>query len=268
MLDHASRTAPDLRGIMESFKINWNNVEGGKRWFMSMIEPAVRVMYDKGEILEEWYDTHKFNLDEDANGLLYILTSSADHLCRSKVMYHNAVLSQKIKAIEVGFEIMVKDREKQLVSGRDIISNNTACENKIKKALKLPIEENLTTTLCTDVTLTILEDCTIPLLAAFYLMRTQLNVMDKVILPRKGSDVDVVSGLKDRKGGELLLSLAYNARFKEKIGTLPDLPTITRPVQIVEPPNVVRIQPFYHDNAIEDSVDEDWCNKARQVLSF
>ena len=99
-------------------------------------------------------------------------------------------------------------------------------------------------------------------------MRTQLNVMDKVILPRKGSAVDVVSGLKDRKGGELLLSLAYNARVKEKIGTLPVLPAITRPVQIVEPPNVVRIQPFYHNNAIEDSVDEDWCIKAWQVLSF
>ena len=63
------------------------------------------------------------------------------------------------------------------------------------------------------------------------------------------------------------MSLASNARVK-KIVTLPDLPSITRPVQIMEPPNVVRIQPFYHNNAIEDSVDEDWCIKARQVLSL
>ena len=92
--------------------------------------------------------------------------------------------------------------------------------------------------------------------------------MDKVILSRKGSAVDVVSGIKDRKGGELSVSLAYNARTKAKIGTLPVLPAVTRPIQIVEPPNVVRIQPFYHNNAIEDSVNEDWCIKATQVLSF
>ena len=67
-------------------------------------------MYDKGEILEEWYETHKFNIDRDANGLPYILTSNADHLCRSKVMYHDAVLGQKVKAIKVGFNAMLKDR--------------------------------------------------------------------------------------------------------------------------------------------------------------
>ena len=48
-------------------------------------------------------------------------------------MYHDAVLGQKVKAIEVGFEIMLKDREKALVSGRDILFNNIECENEIKK---------------------------------------------------------------------------------------------------------------------------------------
>ena len=31
MLDHTTRTAPDLRGLIESFKINWDTVEGDKR---------------------------------------------------------------------------------------------------------------------------------------------------------------------------------------------------------------------------------------------
>ena len=47
-------------------------------------------------------------------------------------MYHDVVLGQKVKAIEVSFEIMLKDREKDLVSGKDILSNNIACETKIK----------------------------------------------------------------------------------------------------------------------------------------
>ena len=48
-------------------------------------------------------------------------------------MYHDAVLRQKVKTIKVGFEIMLKDREKALVSGRDILFNNIECENEIKK---------------------------------------------------------------------------------------------------------------------------------------
>ena len=86
-------------------------------------------------------------------------------------MYHDAVLGRKAKAIEVGFEIMLKDREKQLASEREIISNNTECEIKIKKALKILLEDELATIQCPDVNLTILEDCTIPLLVAFYLTR-------------------------------------------------------------------------------------------------
>ena len=36
----------------------------------------------------------------------------------------------------------------------------------------------------------------------------------------------------------------------------------------MEPHNVVRIQPLYHKNEIEDDVNEDWCIKARKVLSL
>ena len=36
----------------------------------------------------------------------------------------------------------------------------------------------------------------------------------------------------------------------------------------MEPPNIVCIQTFNHKNAIADSIDEDWCIKARQVLSL
>ena len=43
---------------------------------------------------KKWFDTDKFNLDEDTNGLVYILTSNANLRCGSKVMYHDVVPGQ------------------------------------------------------------------------------------------------------------------------------------------------------------------------------
>lgn len=76
---------------------------------MTMVGPVVKEIYDKSEILEEWHDTHKFKFRRCEWADIYY-THNTDHLCRSKVMYHDAFLEQKVKAIEVGFEIMLKDR--------------------------------------------------------------------------------------------------------------------------------------------------------------
>jgi len=37
MLNRTLRSAPDLMGAINLFKVNWDKVKGGKKWFVSMI---------------------------------------------------------------------------------------------------------------------------------------------------------------------------------------------------------------------------------------
>lgn len=73
--------------------------------------------------------------------------------------------------------------------------------------------------------------------------------------------------MKDKKRFKLLLSLVFNTRLNRMVGALPYLPPITRPVQIDDPPNVVRVQPFCHNNSIYNEVNIDWYVKATHKFS-
>ena len=45
MLDDKSKLFPDLRGIINSFKVNWKRVPGGRNWLMKMIPQAMEEMF-------------------------------------------------------------------------------------------------------------------------------------------------------------------------------------------------------------------------------
>ena len=88
MLDMNTKTCPDMIAIMNSFKIPWGNVKGGKKWFVSQIKSCIREMYETGYISEEFFDKNDFPVDKDLDGNEYPLTSVADHMVRSKIMWH------------------------------------------------------------------------------------------------------------------------------------------------------------------------------------
>ena len=91
MLDMNTKTCPDMITIMNSFKIPWGNVTGGKKWFVSQIKSCIREMYETGYISEEFFDKNDFPVDKDLDGNEYPLTSVADHMVRSKIMWHKKI---------------------------------------------------------------------------------------------------------------------------------------------------------------------------------
>ena len=63
MLDRRLHLCPNIYGIINSFKVNWNKVPGGKAWFMKMVPLAILEVYKSGEVIEEFYDKHNFQLN-------------------------------------------------------------------------------------------------------------------------------------------------------------------------------------------------------------
>ena len=65
MLDKRLHLCPDIYGIINSFKVNWNKVPGGKTWLMKMVPLAILEVYKSGEVTEFFYDKHNFPVDCD-----------------------------------------------------------------------------------------------------------------------------------------------------------------------------------------------------------
>ena len=57
-----------------------------------MLPHIISEIYREGEVSEKFYDEHHFPKDSDQKGKIWILNSSADHLTRSKVLYHPTVV--------------------------------------------------------------------------------------------------------------------------------------------------------------------------------
>ena len=65
MLDAAICYFPDFYRTMKVFDINWRNVHGGEKWFISKLEDALMNRFDQGHIVGNFYDDHNFPIDTD-----------------------------------------------------------------------------------------------------------------------------------------------------------------------------------------------------------
>ena len=52
-------------------------------------------MFTYGEVSDSFFDRNDFPLDKDHDGNIWHLRSTADHLTRSKVLYHPTVIAKK-----------------------------------------------------------------------------------------------------------------------------------------------------------------------------
>ena len=52
MLDHITHMCPDIIGIINSFKVNWDKVPRSNAWIMNMIPLAILEVYKCGEVTE------------------------------------------------------------------------------------------------------------------------------------------------------------------------------------------------------------------------
>ena len=95
MIDNNCKRCPDLSALIKSFKIDWEQVKRGQKWFMDIVPSVGSEMFTDGEVNDKFYDDRNFPLDKDHKGQVWRLNSDADHLQRSKVMYHSSVTPKK-----------------------------------------------------------------------------------------------------------------------------------------------------------------------------
>ena len=98
-------------------------------------------MYRRGEIKERWYDLDKLNIDNNSNGIEYILNSGSERLCCSKVLYYDEILVDNSLLVEAAFGSVLVARDKRLDGARTTITTNEECERKLTLKLNLTYDD-------------------------------------------------------------------------------------------------------------------------------
>ena len=73
---------------------------------MDRVPDLVLEFYKHGEILEQYYDDNKFPVDFDKNGKLYRLSSNANNITRSTVLYPPSILQNKRESIKMANDLI------------------------------------------------------------------------------------------------------------------------------------------------------------------
>ena len=105
-----------------------------------------------------------------------------------------------------------------------------------------------------------------PLLGAFYKSRYLSDLTKKIILPSKGTSVKVRAGEMDKKGGPLLVQLAFETKTLPVIGIVPILPPIEVPTMMVKPPTVISFEEL-SKVILSEQFDIEWLGKCKKVIS-
>ena len=230
MLDVKMKQCPDISGIINSFKVNWNKVEGGINWFMKMVPAIVLEFYKNGEILEQFYDDKEFPLDFDKNGKLYRLNSNANNMTRSSVLYHPSILQNKRETIKKANDLINSDQTKALIDAEQLFVTNKECEDKLVQLVLPGSTDSFSIQIAQEITIEMFHKCSALLLCAFIKVRLLNNLLDTYMMPLKGKPGLVRSGLTDKNTkGPFMIALAYQARLKPIVGTVPTLPPIETP---------------------------------------
>ena len=64
-IDAKTKTCPHMYGSIDSFKIDWSKVSGGKEWFMKKLSSVLSEMFSIWEVSDFFNDDHGFCLDKD-----------------------------------------------------------------------------------------------------------------------------------------------------------------------------------------------------------
>ena len=209
MLDSHSKVCPDLFGIIDAFKIDWSKVTGGKKWFLSELPGLICEMYSEGEISEQYYDDNHFPLDKDHRGTVWRLKSNADHLTRSKVLYHPSIIAKNNEDIRLCVESQTSKEVKVYQDAKAMYEVNKDLCIKLLAIVQDNLNQgNMDTvpalTLCT---LEMFERVKVHALTAFYRCRMQSDLKMKFVCPAKGTIDKVRAGEVDKKQRSLVDSM-------------------------------------------------------------
>ena len=187
MIDHRTKTCPDLFALIDSFKIDWSVMKGGKQWIISRVPKILNQIFTHGEVPESWFEDNDFPLDKDHDGNVWRLCSNADHLTRSKVMYHHAVLSRKNEDIRICLHAKQSIENRLQVESNEYIELNKDCELKLTAmiALNTDVLSLSKEEVMQKATMTMFETLNAPLVQAFYRCRVQEDLKQKYLFQPK-----------------------------------------------------------------------------------
>ena len=257
MIDDKTKTCADMYAIIDSFKIDWNKVRGGKRWFIDMIPNCLSEMFTHGEVSEDFYNENNFPVDRDHEGKKWHLKSAADHLTRSKVLYHPTVIAKKQDVI---LTCMAAKNAKQLKirdEANDVLEQNKDCEQAIITMVKDTKDCNNMSNIdiLSSASLAIFSSLNVVMLSSFYKARYLNDLTQKLILPNKGTFEKVQYKKKDKKiNGPYLIQLSYDTKLLPVIGTIPVMKAIELPTMLVKPPTVLRFETS-NQTIVQEKID-------------
>ena len=268
MLDDVIHRCPDLYGLIASFKIAWQKVTGGKKWFINECSSLISEMYHNGEVSEEYYDEKNYPLDRDKEGNIWRLNSNADHLTRSKVMYHPTVIAKKNSDIRMCLEAKTSKELKAYQDAKTLFEVNKDIEVKLLNGIQeqrtqssLSITPSLS--LCT---LEMFDKLKVPELTAFYRCRVQVDLKMKFACPAKGTVVKVRSGEVDKKTkGPLLIQCCHDVKSLPVIASDPVQSEVESTEIVITPPHVIDF--LSENNALNfEVITNDWMKQVPNIF--
>jgi len=109
----------------------------------------------------------------------YVLTSDADHLCRSKVLYHDVIIEKKSGLIENAIRGMIEACDNIYNSARQLLLINATCEEKLSDIMQRKgavLGDNVKLIGITPVDL---KWCTVTPLTEFYVVCAEVIFLQK-----------------------------------------------------------------------------------------
>ena len=264
-MDKGSKSCPDMRSIVSAFKIPWAKIPGGQKWFFDKAEICISEMYKKGYISEEFFDHHDFPIDEDTDGYQYLLKSKADHMVRSKGLYHPNCVKEKKDSIESIISSKETRWLAKVLIAKKIEIDNKECEKHLLTKLGLPVDTPVTNNVFHDTTIQMFDEPNSNLLFAFIKIREVTDLMEPLYRPNKGTLDDVLAGKKDKKGGPFLIQYAFDVRDKNPKGKIQEEPDFNPPEVVQSPPTIEKFVNLSLDMELE-KITFEWCLKAKSCV--
>ena len=268
MLDDKTKSCPDLNGLIRSFKIDWTTVDGGQNWLIHRLPSVISEMYANGEIPESFYDDNDYPLDKDHDGNIWRLTSNADHLTRSSVLYHPLVVQKKSDDIRICVNTRHQHDIRLITESNLTIEMNKDAVLKLKEMINQvkDISSMDDSALLHEATLEMFEKIKAPLLSAFYKCRVLHDLKVKIPIPAKGNCKKINDGVLDKKTkGPFLIKLCHDIRNLHTIYETPEMPEkVTADMDII-PPYVVHFSTG-QINTNTDDINNDWIQKVTSTL--
>ena len=161
-------------------------------------------------------------------GTVWLLKSNADHLSRSKVLYHPTVIQKRKDDIKMCLDAQARKARSQYDDAVKVLELNSDCEAEIIKKLQITLADTIPQNdIRIDMAnIEVFDKLLVKHLSAFYKCRVQEDLKEKIKLPSKGNLSKVLQNEVDKSSnGPFLIKLCDDVKSLPVIAKMPLLLT-------------------------------------------